>query len=129
MKKISVILATLVLTGCGNKIVCKTTAGSITEKDTIEYKQNEITKITTVKTYSFEEKDDFEQFEGIIQYNVKAGTTKNTEAKYKKKNKKYILTQIYRVSDMDESELTKLAINKDKDEYVKNLENSGLTCK
>ena len=30
---------------------------------------------------------------------------------------------------MDESELTKLAINKDKDEYVKNLENSGLTCK
>ena len=129
MKKSLIIISVLLLTGCGNKIVCKTTAGTITEKDKIEYKQNEITKITTVKTYSFEEKEDFEQFEGIIQYNVKAGTTKNTEAKYKKKNKKYILTQTYNVSNMDDAELTKLAINKNKDEYVNNLKNSGLTCK
>lgn len=129
MKKSLIIISALLLTGCGNKIVCKTTAGTITEKDKIEYKQNEITKITTVKTYSFEEKEDFEQFEGIIQYNVKAGTTKNTEAKYKKKNKKYILTQTYNVSNMDDAELTKLAINKNKDEYVNNLKNSGLTCK
>lgn len=129
MKKSLIIISALLLTGCGNKIVCKTTAGTITEKDTIKYKQNEITKITTVKTYSFEEKEDFEQFEGIIQYNVKAGTTKNTEAKYKKKNKKYILTQTYNVSNMDDAELAKLAINKNKDEYVNNLKNSGLTCK
>jgi Cft2 family RNA processing exonuclease len=129
MKKTLVILSALLLTGCGNKIVCKTTDGAVTEKDTIKYKQNEITKITTVKTYSFEDKEEFEEFEGIIQYGVKAGTSKNTEASYKKKNKKYILTQIYNVSDMDQTELDKLAINKNKDEYVKNLENSGLTCK
>lgn len=130
MKKLILIsLTLLVLTGCGNKIKCKTTGGKIIEEYNIKYNKNEITNLTTKKTYKLDTKEQFKNFESIVQYNVKASTAPNVTAKYKKKNKKYILIQEYNVEKMTEEELNKYSLNKNKDEFVNNLKNSGLTCK
>lgn len=130
MKKLIIISLTLVLlTGCGNKIICKTQGGKITEKYTIKYSNNQVTKLTTNKTYKLDTKEQFEKFESIIQYNVKASTAPNISAKYKKKNKKYILIQDYNIEKMTDEELEKYSLNKNKDEFVNSLKNSGLTCK
>lgn len=130
MKKLIIIsLTLLLLTGCGNTIICKTTGGKITEEYKIKYNKNEITNLTTKKTYKLDTKEQFEKFESIVQYNVKASTAPNVTAKYKKKNKKYILIQEYNVEKMTEEELNKYSLNKNKDEFVNNLKNSGLTCK
>ena len=130
MKKLLIISITLILlTGCGNKITCKTNGGKITEEYTVKYKNNEIIKLTTQKTYKFDTKEQFEKFESIVQYNVKAGTANNITSKYKKKNKKYILIQDYNIEKMTDEELEGYSLNKSKTEFINNLKDSGLTCK
>ena len=129
MKKILLITTLLVLTGCGNTIICKTTGGKITEEYKIKYNKNEITNLTTKKTYKLDTKEQFEKFESIVQYNVKASTAPNVTAKYKKKNKKYILIQEYNINKMGADELNKYGLNKNKEEYVNRLKNNGLKCK
>ena len=129
MKKILIITTLLVLTGCGNTIICKTTGGKIIEEYNIKYNKNEITNLTTKKTYKLDTKEQFEKFESIVQYNVKASTAPNVTAKYKKKNKKYILIQEYNINKMGADELNKYGLNKNKEEYVNRLKNNGLKCK
>jgi len=129
MKKILIITTLLLLTGCGNTIICKTTGGKIIEEYNIKFNKNEITNLTTKKTYKLDTKEQFKNFESIIQYNVKSSTSENVTAKYKKKNKKYILIQEYNINKMDADELNKYGLNKNKEEYVNNLKNSGLKCK
>lgn len=129
MKKLIIIGTAILLTGCGNKILCKTTGGKIKEEYNIKYQNNEIIKLTTKKTYKLDTKEQFEKFESIVQYNVKASTTNNIIAKYKKKNKKYILIQEYDIKKMTDEELDKHGLSKNKTELVNNLKNSGLVCK
>ena len=130
MKKIIIISTTLLLlTGCGNTIICKTTGGKIIEEYNIKYNKNEITNLTTKKTYKLDTKEQFKNFESIIQYTVKANTSENITAKYKKKNKKYILIQDYNINKMSEEESIKLGVSKNKEELVNRLKNNGLTCK
>ena len=129
MKKLIIIGAAILLTGCGNKIVCKTTGGKIKEEYNIKYQNNEITKLITKKKYKLDTKEQFEKFESIVQYNVKASTTNNITAKYKKKKKKYILIQEYDIKKMTDEELDKHGLSKNKNEVVDSLKNSGLVCK
>ncbi len=129
MKKIIILTTLILLTGCGNTIICKTKDGNIKEEYKIEYKNNDITKITINKTYKFDNKEDFKKVEGIIQYSVKLGTSDNVTSKYKKKNKKYILIQEYNVSKMNEEELEKFNIIANKEEYINKQKSDGLTCK
>ena len=129
MKKIIILTTLILLTGCGNTIICKTKDGNIKEEYKIEYKNNDITKITINKTYKFDNKEDFKKVEGIIQYSVKLGTSDNVTSKYKKKNKKYILIQEYNVLKMNEEELEKFNITANKEEYINKQKSDGLTCK
>ena len=129
MKKILILTTILFLTGCGNTIICKTTGGKIIEEYNIKFNKNEITNLITKKTYKLDTKEQFKNFESIIQYTVKASTAPNVTAKYKKKNKKYILIQDYNINKMNEEELTKFGLNKNKEELVNKLKNNGLTCK
>src|SRR5574344_1481865 len=111
MKKILIITTLLLLTGCGNTIICKTTGGKIIEEYNIKFNKNEITNLTTKKTYKLDTKEQFKNFESIIQYNVKSSTSENVTAKYNKKNKKYILIQEYNINKMDADELNKYGLN------------------
>lgn len=129
MKKLLILITVLLLTGCGNTITCKTNGGKISEKYKIKYNNNEITNLKTIKSYNFDTKEQFEKFESIVQYNVKAGTADNITSKYKKKNKKYILIQDYNIEKMTEEELNEYGLNKNKNEFVNNLKDSGLKCK
>ena len=129
MKKIIILTTLILLTGCGNTIICKTKDGNIKEEYKIEYKNNDITKITINKTYKFDNKEDFKKVEGIIQYSVKLGTSDNVTSKYKKKNKKYILIQECNVLKMNEEELEKFNITANKEEYINKQKSDGLTCK
>lgn len=129
MKKLIILTTLLLLTGCGNTITCKTKDGNIKEEYYIKYSGNDITKITTKKTYKFDDKEEFKSFESIVQYSVKASTSDNITSKYKKKNKKYILIQDYDIKNMSDEQLTKYSINKNKEEYVNKLKSDGLTCK
>ena len=129
MKKLLVLTTLILLTGCGNTIICKTKDGDIQEKYYIKYSDNDITKIKTKKIYKFDNKEDFKQMEWIIKYSVKLGTSDNITSKYKKKNKKYILIQEYDISKMDEEQLKKQNVSNNKEEYVNKLKSDGLTCK
>lgn len=130
MKKIITISTLLLLlTGCGNTIICKTKNGDIKEEQHIKYNGNNITKITTKKIYKFKNKEDFKKMEGIIKYSVKLGTSDNVTSSYKKKNKKYILTQEYNISKMSEDQIKKSNVSNNKEEYINELKSTGLTCK
>ena len=129
MKKLLILTTLILLTGCGNTIICKTKDGNIKEEYYIKYNGNDITKITTKKIYKFNNKEDFKKMAGIIQYSVKLGTSDNVTSKYKKKNKKYILIQEYDISKMDEEQLKKQNVSNDKEEYINKLKSEGLTCK
>lgn len=130
MKKILITSITLLLlTGCGNKIICKTNKDTISETYTIKYNDNNVTKVITEKTYKFNSKDEFKSFEPMMQYIIKSNTDDNIKSSYKKKNKKYILKQEYNVENMSEQDLKKNGLNKNKEELINNLKNSGLTCK
>ena len=130
MKKlITISLTLLLLTGCGNKITCKTNKDDIRETYKIKYNNNTITNVETIKTYKFKDKTEFKNFEGIIQYTVKSNSNDKIKSSYKKKNKKYILKQEYNIDNLTEEELTKFGLSKNKEELVNNLKNNGLTCK
>lgn len=130
MKKlITISITLLLLTGCGNKIICKTNKDTISETYTIKYSDNTVTKVTTEKTYRFDSKDEFKNFEPMMQYIIKSNTDDNIKSSYKKKNKKYILKQEYKVENISEEDLIKYGLNKNKEELVNNLKNNGLTCK
>lgn len=128
MKKILITSITLLLlTGCGNKITCKTNKDTVSETYKIEYSDNTITNITTIKTYKFKTKEEFKNFEPMLVYYTKTGD--NIKSSYKKKSKKYILKQEYNIDNLTEEELTKYGLSKNKEELVNNLKNNGLTCK
>lgn len=129
MKKLLILTTLILLTGCGNTIICKTKGGNIKEEYYIKYNGNDITKITTKKIYKFDNKEDFKKMEGIIQYSVKLGTSDNVTSKYKKKNKKYILIQEYNISKMSEEQLKNSKVSNNKEEYINKLKSDGLTCK
>lgn len=130
MKKlIAISLTIFLLTGCGNKIICKTSKDNVSETYTIEYSDNNVTKVTTQKTYKFDSKQEFKNFEGIMEYIVKLNKNENVESTYKKKFKKYILKNIYTIENMSEEDLTKYGLSNNKEDLVNNLKNNGLTCK
>ena len=130
MKKlITISITLLLLTGCGNNIICKTNKDTISETYTIEHSDNTVTKVTTKKTYKFNSKDEFKSFEPMMQYIIKSNTDDNIKSSYKKKIKKYILKQEYKVENMSDEDLINYGLNKNKEELVNNLKNSGLTCK
>jgi len=127
MKKIIIILTTILLTGCGNKITCKTNKDTISETYKIEYSDNTITNITTIKTYKFKTKEEFKNFEPMLVYYTKTGD--NIKSSYKKKNKKYILKQEYNIENISDEKLKQYGLSKNKEELINNLKNNGLTCK
>lgn len=129
MKKSLAVISILLLTGCGNKITCKTENGPIEQKFEISYKEDEIQTIKTTKTYKFTDKEEFKSYESVIQYTVKAEMSDNVTTKYKKKNKKYLLIKEYNIQKMNEEELKKVNMSRSKSEIIENFENSGLTCK
>ena len=129
MKKILILTSIILLTGCGNKIVCKTENGPIEQKFEIRYKEDEIQTIKTTKTYKFTDKEEFKAYESVIQYTVKADMSENVTTQYKKKNKKYILIENMNISKMNDDELKKVSMSRSKSEIIENFENSGLTCK
>ena len=133
MKKIIKLLAlTLLLSGCSNKIVCKTNNdnnNSVNIKYIIKYDDNGLTNIITEKTYSFNTKEERESFEPFINYTINISNADNIKTSYKKKNKKYILIQKYDVNSISEDILLKNGLKKDKDDLLKYLSDSGLTCK
>ena len=130
MKRIILTTLTIILlTGCGNKIVCKTKDGDVSENYTITYKENEITSIENEKKYKFDNKDEFNSFEKIIKKMTTQNKNENIDVSYKKKNKKYILTQKYDIKNIEEETLKKYGLSKNKEELINNLKNNGLTCK
>ena len=130
MKKIiTITLTLLLLTGCGNKITCKTNKDDIRETYKIKYNNNTITNVETIKTYKFNTKAEFKNYEGIMRHTTVSNTTDNIKSSYKKKNKKYILKQIFDVEKLTDEELTKYGLSKNKEEFVNNLKNNGLKCK
>lgn len=129
MKKSLALISVILLTGCGNKIICKTENGPIEQKFEINYKEDEIQTIKTTKTYKFTDKEEFKAYESVIQYTVKADMSENVTTQYKKKNKKYILIEKYNISKMNENELKKVSMSRNKNELIENFENSGLICK
>ena len=129
MRKTLALISILLLTGCGNKIICKTENGPIEQKFEISYKEDEIQTIKTTKTYKFTDKEEFKSYESVIQYTVKADMSDNVTTQYKKKNKKYILIEKFNISKMNEEELKKVNMSRSKSEIIENFENSGLTCK
>lgn len=129
MKKIIILtIIVLLMTGCSNTITCKTKNSDVQEEYNIKYKNNNISKITIKKTYKFTDKKEFEQFETFVKYNA-SKENENIKSSYKKKNKKYIIKQIYKVEKMTDDELNKHSLNKNKEEFVNNLKDNGLTCK
>lgn len=130
MKKIVTISLTLfLLTGCVNTITCKTNQSDIREIYKIKYIDNTVTTVTTTKIYKFDNKEEFKNFETMMKYTVKSNTNDNIKSSYKKKNKKYILKQVYDIENISENDLTKYGLNKNKEEFVNTLKNNGLTCK
>ena len=117
------------LTGCGNKITCKTIKSDVSEVYKIKYNDNIITNIETIKTYKFKDKSEFKNYEPMMQYTVKSNTDDNVKSSYKKKYKKYILKQVYDIGNIDDDDLLKYGLSKNKEELINNLKNSGLTCK
>lgn len=129
MKKIIILtIIVLLMTGCSNTITCKTKNSDVQEEYNIKYKNNNISKITIKKTYKFTDKKEFEQFETFVKYNA-SKENENIKSSYKKKNKKYIIKQIYNVEKMTDDELNKHSLIKNKEEFVNNLKDNGLTCK
>ena len=130
MKKIILTTLTLILlTGCGNKIICKTKDGDVSEKYKITYKENEITNIEIQKTYKFSDKKEYNAFEKIVKQITTQEKNENIEISYKKKNKKYIITQKYNIPSISEEELKEHGLSKNKEELINNLKNNGLKCK
>lgn len=129
MKKTLIILSVLLLTGCGNTIKCKTDKGTITETYKIKYKKDTITNVTTTKTYKFDTKEEANNYEGIMRHTVLSNKNENIEITYKKKKKKYILTQKYNVENITDEELNQYGLSKNKQELINNLKSDGLTCK
>lgn len=129
MKKILIPLTILLLTGCGNKIVCTTTNGDVSEKHKITYKEDEVIKVETEKVYKFEDEEEHEAFEKIIGFTINQNKNENIEISYKKQKKKYTLTYKYNVQNITEDELVGLGLNKNKTTLVEQLKNNGLKCK
>ena len=130
MKKlITVSLILFLLTGCGKTIICKTKEGNVEEEYNIKYSGNDITKLSIKKTYKFDDVESFENFENTINYTVLSLKQNNIQTSYKKKNKKYILKQVYNIKNTNEEELKQYGLSKNKEEFVNNLKNNGLTCK
>ncbi len=128
MKKIITISLTLfLLTGCGNTITCKTKKDDISEIYKIKYSENTITDIKTFKTYKFNSKEEFKNFEPMMIYYTK--TNENIESTYKKKHMKYVLKQVYNIENLSDEELKQYGLSKNKEELINNLKNSGLSCK
>ena len=65
----------------------------------------------------------------MMQYTVKSNTNNNIKSSYKKKNKKYILKQVYDIENISENDLTQYGLNKNKEELINSLKNNGLICK
>lgn len=133
MKNKLIILAVLILlTGCNNKITCKT-EGSTEELKTeqtykISTKNNSITKVEVKKTYSFKTQNKFENFENLMKKTVET-KDENIKSSYKKKNKEYTLTEVYNIENMTDERLEELNIKRSKKEYIDILKSQGLTCK
>lgn len=132
-KKIISVLILLIITGCGNKITCKSTGGTdelkITEKYVIEYNDDYITNLYIKKSYKFKDKQKYINFEKIINNAVKSLDQKNIKVSVKKKNKKYTLVQDYNFSAIDDEQLQTLALIRNKNEFISQLEGNGLKCK
>ena len=87
MKKIIITMSLLLfLTGCGNKITCKTTKDLITEEYEIKYNNDKVTTVKLLKTYKFNTKAEFKNYEGIMRHTAVSNTTDNIKSSYKKKN-------------------------------------------
>ena len=130
MKKlITVSLILFLLTGCGKTIICKTKEGNVEEEYNIKYSGNDITKLSIKKTYKFDDVESFENFENTINYTVLSLKQNNVKSSYKKKNKKYILKQVYNIKNTNEEELKQYGLSKNKEELLNNLKTSGLICK
>lgn len=130
MRKIIITISLLLfLTGCGNKITCKTTKDLITEEYEIKYNNDTVTTVKLLKTYKFNTKAEFKNYEGIMRHTAVSNTTDNIKSSYKKKNKKYILKQIFDVEKLSDEELTKYGLEKNKEKLIDNLKNNGLKCK
>lgn len=130
MKKlITVSLILFLLTGCGKTIICKTKEGNVEEEYNIKYSGNDITKLSIKKTYKFDDVESFENFENTINYTVLSLKQNNIQTSYKKKNKKYILKQVYNIKNTNEEELKQYGLSKNKEELLNNLKTSGLICK
>jgi hypothetical protein len=130
MKKIIVLSFLLFsLTGCGNTMVCKTKDTSISEKYVIKYDDSKIVGLKTEKVYKFETSDEFKSFEVFMKHTENSNDNDNVEVSYKKKNKKYILTRVYKLDKISDDELSDLGISIDKDTMINVLKNKGLSCK
>lgn len=130
MKKlITISLILFLLTGCCKTIICKTKEGNVEEEYNIKYSGNDITKLSIKKTYKFDDVESFENFENTINYTVLSLKQNNIQTSYKKKNKKYILKQVYNIKNTNEEELKQYGLSKNKEELLNNLKNNGLICK
>lgn len=133
MKKIlGMVILTILLSGCSNKIVCRTNSNSddnVSMKYIIKYDDNSVTGVTTEKTYSFDTKDQFKNFESYMKYMVNIGNDDDIKTFYKKRNKKYILIQKYNVVNLSDNILFQNGLKKNKDELVNYLNSNGFICK
>lgn len=131
MKKILLISILLLLTGCKNEIICNTTNNddNITITYKINYEKNNITNVTTEKTYKFNNEEDFKNFESLMKYEVTSNNDENTKTTYKKKNKTYTLIQKYNIKELSEDKIKTAGLKKDKQELINTLTENGLICK
>lgn len=133
MRKIILLITLLLITGCSKNVICKSSGSnediSITQEYKINYEDNNVTNISSKKTYKFEDEQQFENFENLMNYTVSMLKQDNVDASYKKKNKKYILTEKYSVQELDDEKIITLGLSKNLDELKQKMQENGLECK
>ena len=152
-KKLLILTTILLTTGCAKTITCTSNSSTegltIKQKAKIEYKDNNVKKITSNKEYEFKDEQAFNQFKIVMDYTVNnpsilpsdEATTEETEnqtteqkvsniiSSYKTKGKTYYLTQEYNVENMSEDEAKLYGYTKSKKELLDILKDQGLKCK
>ncbi|MBP3920847.1 MAG: hypothetical protein J6D28_04705 [Bacilli bacterium] len=131
MKKIIVLVITLIfITGCGNKIVCRTNNdNSVSEIYEISYVDDNVTDIINRKIYRFDNKEEFNNFENLMNYKVESNGNNNVKISYKKKNKKYILISEYDVDLLSDQQLKQFGLSRSLSDLKGSLMEYGLSCK
>lgn len=134
MKKILILLIPLILlTGCSKRITCKSSGEAdeltITQLYKINYKGENVTNVYSEKTYKFNDKEQFKNFENLMNYTVSSLQQDNVEVTYKKKNKKYVLIQKYNTEKLTDEQLIESGLHRNKDELINSLKENGLECK